>query len=146
MSSVSPVILFLAWFYSPDRPKSTRDPSITILGSQLTGLARLSYNRKVDFCCVQLWCRDLCKAGQSSSCNQALKSIARFYALSLDLTDLPSEHTQNFSPPDQLLYWHPNLRSHSVLFSSYSTWIGLFCLKRNVWTNPFEKKKTWRLS
>ena len=30
---------------------STRDPGITILGSQLTGLARLSCNRKVDFCC-----------------------------------------------------------------------------------------------
>ena len=44
--------------YLPGRPASeitwkisTRDPSITILGSQQTGLARLSYNRKVDFCC-----------------------------------------------------------------------------------------------
>ena len=49
MSSVLLAVLFLAWFYSPDHPKSTRDPGITILGSQLTGLARLSYNRKVDF-------------------------------------------------------------------------------------------------
>ena len=31
---------------------ATRDPGITIPGSQLTRLARLSYNRKVDFCCV----------------------------------------------------------------------------------------------
>ena len=32
--------------------KPTRDPSITIAGSQLTRLARFSYNGKVDFCCV----------------------------------------------------------------------------------------------
>ena len=31
---------------------STWDPGITILGSQVTGLARLPYHRKVDFCCV----------------------------------------------------------------------------------------------
>ena len=31
---------------------STRDPGITILGTQPTWLARLSCNRKVDFCCV----------------------------------------------------------------------------------------------
>ena len=31
---------------------SSRDPGITILASHLTGLARLSCNRKVDFCCV----------------------------------------------------------------------------------------------
>ena len=44
---------------SPGRPTSvitlkisTRDPSITILRSQQTGLAQLSYNRKGDFCCV----------------------------------------------------------------------------------------------
>ena len=33
---------------------SSWDPGITILGSQLTRLARLSCNRKVDFCCLQL--------------------------------------------------------------------------------------------
>ena len=45
--------------HSPGRPAtvitwkiSTRDPGITILGSRLTGLTRLSYNRKVDFCFV----------------------------------------------------------------------------------------------
>ena len=45
--------------YSPGRPASVitweisaRDPDITILGSQLPELARLSYNRKVNFCCV----------------------------------------------------------------------------------------------
>ena len=45
---------------SPGRPArvitrkiSTRIPaSQYILGSQITGLARLSYNRKFDFCCV----------------------------------------------------------------------------------------------
>ena len=34
------------------RKISSRDPGITILGSQLTGLAQLSCNRRVDFCCV----------------------------------------------------------------------------------------------
>ena len=59
------------------------DPGITILGSQLTGLARLSYNRKVDFCCVYLRCRVFCKVGQLGACNQALSSIAKFYAFPL---------------------------------------------------------------
>ena len=31
---------------------ASRDPGIAILGSWLTGLARLSCNREVDFCCV----------------------------------------------------------------------------------------------
>ena len=58
MNSVLPVFLFFAWLI----PLAARqgwllgsfhpDPGITILGSPLTGLARLSYNRKVDFCCV----------------------------------------------------------------------------------------------
>ena len=34
--------------FSPVR----RDPGTAILGSRLTGLARLSCNREVDFCCV----------------------------------------------------------------------------------------------
>ena len=45
--------------HSPGRPASvitwkmsTREPGITIQGFQLTGLTGLSYNRKVDFCCV----------------------------------------------------------------------------------------------
>ena len=44
---------------SPGRPASvitwkiaTRDSGITILGFKLTGLARLTFNGKVDFCCV----------------------------------------------------------------------------------------------
>ena len=80
---------------------STRDPGITILGSQLTGLARLSYNRKVDFCCVYLRCRVFCKAFQPGSCNQALSSIVRFYTLPLTSPIFQSSraHTQNFSPP-----------------------------------------------
>ena len=113
-------------------------------------------NREVDFCCVSLRCRDLCKAGQSSSCNQAISSTARFYALSLDLTDFlkPPEHTQNVSAPKHL-YRRPNIRSHSVsFFMQYVTktpFPGLFCLKRKeeevlnfwpkLWTNPLEKRK-----
>ena len=31
---------------------STQDPGITIVVSQLTEMAGLSYDRKVDFCCV----------------------------------------------------------------------------------------------
>ena len=45
---------FSCLVHSPGRPESvitwkmsTRNPGITILGSQLTGLARLSYNRKL---------------------------------------------------------------------------------------------------
>ena len=45
--------------HSPGRPASvitwkiaTREPGITIQGFHLTGLAGLSYNREVDFCCV----------------------------------------------------------------------------------------------
>ena len=60
---VSPLV------HSPGRPASvitfkiaTREPDITIQGFQLTGLAGLSYNRKVDFCCFQPRCRDLCEA------------------------------------------------------------------------------------
>ena len=56
-SSVLPAVLFLAEFIRRAAPQvrfntwkiSTRDPGITILGSQLTELARLSYNCKVDF-------------------------------------------------------------------------------------------------
>ena len=47
------------YFHSPGRPASvitckiaTRDSGITILGFQVTGLARLTFNGKVDFCCV----------------------------------------------------------------------------------------------
>ena len=82
----------------------TLDSGITILGSQLTGLARLSYNHKVDFCCVKLRCRNFCKASQPGSCSQALSSIARFYDLPPDRTNFskPPEHTHththNFSP------------------------------------------------
>ena len=103
--------------HSPERPASvicwkifTRDPGITILWSQLTGLARLSYNRKVDFCCVLLRCRDLCKASQPGSCNQALSSIARFYALPLDLTDFlkpPNTHTK--CEPSHNIFLPPSL-------------------------------------
>ena len=46
-------------FHSPGRPVSVvtwkisiLDPGITILGSRINGLARLSSNGKIDFCCV----------------------------------------------------------------------------------------------
>ena len=55
---------------------STRDPGITLSGSQLTRLARLSYNRKVYFCCVELKCGISAKrAMQFGSCNQALSVL-----------------------------------------------------------------------
>ena len=74
-------------------------PSTTILWCQLTGLARLSCNRKADFCCVDLRCRHLCKESKPSSCNETLSFIARIYALPFDLTDFSKQnlHTQNFS-------------------------------------------------
>ena len=121
--------------HSPGRPASvitwkisTRDPGITILGSQLTGLARLSYYRKVDFCCVWLRCRDLCKASQPSSCNQALSSIARFYALPLTSPIFQSHraHTQNFSPPPipppppQHLHTHFSILNELLALSMFS--------------------------
>ena len=79
---------------------STRDPGITILGSQLTGLARLSYNRKVDFCCVKLRCRDLCKASLPGSCTQAPSCIARLV-----------HHSA------RLVHRRTNIRSNSALFN-----------------------------
>ena len=100
--------------HSPGRPASVItwkisawDLGTTILvsHSKLTGLARLSYNRRVDFCCVELRRRDLCKASQPGSCNQACSQIFR---PPLNLTDFskPRAHTQNFSflPPPEHLY------------------------------------------
>ena len=80
---------------------STQDPGITIPGSQLTGLVRLSFNRKVDFCCVELRCQELCKGSQPGLCNEAPSSTATFYALPLTSPIFQSSraHTQNFTPP-----------------------------------------------
>ena len=93
--------------HSPRRPASvftwkisTRDPCITIVGSGLIGLVRLSYNRKVDFGCVQLRCQVFCKASKPGSCNQGLLLLRFFKAL---------EHTQNFSFP-------PSTSSYPLLF------------------------------
>ena len=83
------------------------DAGITILGSQLTGLARLSYNRKVDFCSVYLRCRVFCKVGQPGACNQALSSIAKFYAFPLTSPNFKApEHTLKTSalPLQHLLF------------------------------------------
>ena len=82
------------------RKISSRDPGITILVSQLTGLARLSYNRKVDFCCVKLRCRDLCKASLPGSCTQARSCIVRLV-----------HHSA------RLVHRRTNIRSHSALFN-----------------------------
>ena len=99
---------------SPGRPArvitrkiSTPDAGITILGSQLTGLGRLSYNRKVDFCSVYLRCRVFCKVGQPGACNQALSSIAKFYAFPLTSPNFKApEHTLKTSalPLQHLLF------------------------------------------
>ena len=108
---------------------STRDPGITITGSQLTGMARLPYNRKVDFCCVKLRCRDLCEANQPGACNQAHSSIARFYTLLLTSPVFQSlrAHTQNFTstlppptsshPPSlyQMNFWPYHVLSIQIL-------------------------------
>ena len=65
-----------------------------------TGLARLSYNRKVDFCCVKLRCRDLCKASLPGSCTQAPSCIVRLV-----------HHSA------RLVHRRTNIRSHSALFN-----------------------------
>ena len=106
INSVLPAVLFLAWF----NRRAARQARLLMVnfhpGSQLTWLAWLSYNRRVDFCCVQLRCEDLCKASQSVSCNQALSSTARFYALPLTspIFQSPRAHTQNPSPHPQHLH------------------------------------------
>ena len=102
--------------HSPGRPASvitwkisTRDPDVTILGSQLTGLARLSYNGKDNFCCVYLRCRDICKASQPGSCNQALSSRASFYAHPLTspiFQSLGGTHTEFRLPPPPTRHLH----------------------------------------
>ena len=57
----------------PGKRDYYRDPGITILGSQLTGLARLSHNCKVDFWCVLTKVpRSLLKASQPGSCNRGV--------------------------------------------------------------------------
>ena len=109
----------LSWFSVgsfaglPSKPDyleiSDLDPSITILGSQLAGLAWLSYNCKSWFLLrLTEVPRSLREVSKPGSCNQDTSSIARFYPLSLDLADFskPPEHvTHNFSPrPPQHLH------------------------------------------
>ena len=43
---------------------SSQDPGITVVGSELTGLAGLLYNDEVNLCFVELGCVDVCKASQ----------------------------------------------------------------------------------
>ena len=108
MNSVLTAVLFLAWFIRRAARQAwllgiprSRHHNTRIPANRSGWLARLSYNRKVDFCCVQSRCRDLFKASQRGSCDQGLSSISRFYVLPLNLTDFskPPEQTQNFSPP-----------------------------------------------
>ena len=86
----------------------TWDSGITILGSQLTGLAWLSYNHKVDFCCIELRCRNFCKVSQPGSCYQALSSsqVLRPSPWPHWFFKAPRTHTHNFSlpPPRQHLH------------------------------------------
>ena len=106
----------IAWKVSP------QDPGITILGSQLTRLARC-HNRKVYFCCVLLRCWDLCKASQPTSCNQSLSS--RFYALPLDLTDFLkplNTYKQNFSPT-------PSTSSYPLLYINELSFISILSIQ-----------------
>lgn len=62
---------------------SSQDPSITVVGSELTGLTGLLYNDEVDLCFVELGCVDVWKASQPGSGNQAVGFIAKFYTLVL---------------------------------------------------------------
>ena len=112
ISSVLPAVLFLAWFN-----RRAAQQARLLMGdfhpeSQLTWLAWLSYNRKVDFCCVQLRSWDLCKASQRVSYNQALSSTARCYALPLTLTYFskpPSTNTKLPPPPAPNIFIPPSL-------------------------------------
>ena len=77
-----------------------RGPGFTVLGSQLTGPARLSWNCKGD--CFWLWlrCRDLCKASPEPG---HVSFMVRFYApflMSSNFQSPPNRHTQNFSLPN----------------------------------------------
>ena len=81
------------------------------------------------------------RASQPASCNQALSSIARFYALFLDLTDffkVPRTHTQNFSPPP------PTPATTSSYLRLYIKWTCTY--PRSLHTSIIKnnrKTKTW---
>ena len=79
---------------------SSQDPGITVVGSELTGLAGLLYNDEVDLCFVELGCVDVCKASQPGSGNQAVGFIVKFYTLVLTSRSFqsPRSDTQNFRP------------------------------------------------
>ena len=62
---------------------SSQDPSITVVGSELTGLTGLLYNDEVDLSFFTLGCVDVWKASQPGSGNQAVAFIAKFYTLVL---------------------------------------------------------------
>ena len=111
---------------------SSRDPGITILGSQLTGPVWLTYNRKVDFCCVYLRCPDLRKESQPSSCNQALSFIDRFSAFPFDLTDF-SQLPEPTHPT-----FHPSPKTPSYLLLQIK-WT--FPYPRSLHTNIIKKSR-----
>ena len=114
MNSVLTAVLFLAWFIRRAARQAwllgiprSRHHNTRIPANRSDWLARLSYNRKVDFCCIQSRCRDLFKASQPGWCDQGLSSIFRFYVLSLDrFFKVPRANTK-FQPPSKsypLLY------------------------------------------
>ena len=79
---------------------SSQDPGITVVGSELTGLAVLLYNDEVDLCFVERGCVDVCKASEPGSGNQAVGSIAKFYTLVLTSRSFQSPRSDipNFRP------------------------------------------------
>ena len=113
---------------SPGRPASviswkisSRDPGITILGSQLTGLAWLTCNRKVDFCCVYLRCPDLRKPSQPGSCNQALSFIDLSFYWPHRFFRVPRTHTPNISPfPQTTSYLLLQIKWSNLPLSTFS--------------------------
>ena len=80
-------------------------------------------------------CGDLCKASQPGSHNQALSSLARFYAL--PLTSLifqgPRAHTQNFSAPSPPQHLH-TLRLFTITTLFQHTVTSL-CLHNRISTS-----------
>ena len=80
---------------------STRDLGITLSGSQLTRLARSSYNRKVDFCCVELRCGISSRRASLAHIIRPYQFyIVSFYAFPLTspIFQSPRGHSRNFTP------------------------------------------------
>ena len=107
MNSVLPACP-VSCLVTPGRPASvitwkisTRDLGITLSGSQLTRLARSSYNRKVDFCCVELRCGISSRRASLAHIIRPYQFCSQFLRLPLDLTDFskPPRTLKKFYPP-----------------------------------------------